>query len=116
MNLRNIPKEYHEALYLLDNEQSKQGLEVRPKYQNGELTIVIYKRFLGIPIKVDIGVEITDILHRVGMGIKKILGIGRNKIPCYHIGVNDTPDISVSVEVAGEEIINTDKKSRRNKK
>lgn len=86
MNLRNIPKEYHEALYVLEAEQAKQGLEVRPKYDPKEgLTIVIYKRFLGIPIRVDIRVEIADILKNIGFAIKKVFGAGKNKIPVYVI-------------------------------
>lgn len=86
MNLRNIPKEYHEALYVLEAEQAKQGLEVRPKYDPNEgLTIVIYKRFLGIPIKIDIRVEIADILRNIGWVIKKVFGVGKNKIPVYVI-------------------------------
>jgi len=86
MNLRNIPKEYHEALYVLEAEQAKQGLEVRPKYDPEQgLTIVIYKRFLGIPIRVDIRVEIADILKNIGFVIKKVFGAGKNKIPVYVI-------------------------------
>jgi len=86
MNLRNIPKEYHEALYVLEAEQAKQGHEVRPKYDPEQgLTIVIYKRFLGIPIKIDIRVDIADILKNIGFVIKKVFGAGKNKIPVYVI-------------------------------
>lgn len=86
MNLRNIPKEYHQVLYTLEAEQAKQNREIRPKYDPEKgLTIVIYKRFLGVPIRIDISVEIMDIIHNVGFFVKKVLGIGKNKIPCYVI-------------------------------
>jgi hypothetical protein len=94
MNLRNIPKEHHEALYLLDAEMSKQKLEVNPKYKDGVLTIVIYKRFLGIPFRIDLSAEIGDILRRIGKKIAKVLRIGQGKsLPCYVI---DNMDAVVS--------------------
>lgn len=109
MNLRNIPKEYHEALYVLEAEQAKQGHEVRPKYDPSEgLTIVIYKRFLGIPIKIDIRVDIADILKNIGFVIKKVFGAGKNKIPVYVIEAG-------SATVSEPESEEPTKKSRRAK-
>jgi len=86
MYLKNIPQEYHGVLYALEAEQAKQGREIRPKYdpEHG-LTIVIYRRFLGVPIRIDISVEIADIIHNIGFFIKKVFGIGKNKIPVYVI-------------------------------